>query len=150
MGRDDDSFDDDEAGDYDTEAFYISLVPDEARWRDRAERGRCDQRDGEFLASSILFGDRDAETELRREMRLSELWNRCQSGLLTIEEFRELSTLITQVDGIRGSLCSDCAMLDRPNVSANWALAGTMLCRGHLRFRLSHAHIDGGSSSRSA
>jgi hypothetical protein len=47
-------------------------------------------------------------------------------------------------------LCVDCAMLDRPNVSANWALATTTLCRGHLRFRLAHAHIDGGSTSRPA
>jgi hypothetical protein len=150
MGRDDDGYDDDEAGDHETEAFYISLVPDEARRRYWAERGRCDQREDELPAGSVLFADRDAEMELRREIRLSELWNRCQGGLCTIEEFRQLSTLITQVDGIRGSLCIDCAMLDRPNVSANWALASTMLCRGHLRFRLSHAHIDGGSSSRSA
>jgi hypothetical protein len=27
-------------------------------------------------------------------------------------------------------------------VSANWALGDTMLCRGHLRFRLGHARID--------
>ena len=48
------------------------------------------------------------------------------------------------VDGLRGSLCIDCAMLDRPNVSANWSLGNTNLCRGHLRFRLAHAQIDGG------
>ena len=35
-------------------------------------------------------------------------------------------------------------MLDRPNVSANWSLGNTNLCRGHLRFRLAHAEIDGG------
>ena len=60
------------------------------------------------------------------------------------EEFRELSALIAEVDGLRGSLCIDCAMLDRPNVSANWSLSNTNLCRGHLRFRLAHAQIDGG------
>jgi hypothetical protein len=39
-------------------------------------------------------------------------------------------------------------MLERPNVSANWALATTTLCRGHLRFRLGHAQIEGGSAHR--
>jgi hypothetical protein len=149
MGRYDDSSDDGPA-DYETEAFYFSLVPDEARRRHWTERGWTDQADDEFLAHSMLFADRDAETELRREIRLSELWGRCQSGLFTIEEFRELSTLVTQVNGIRGSLCLDCVMLERPNVSANWALANTGLCRGHLRFRLAHAHIDGDNTQRSA
>jgi hypothetical protein len=41
-------------------------------------------------------------------------------------------------------------MLDRPNVAANWALAGTTLCRGHLRFRLGYARIDGGGAHRPA
>jgi hypothetical protein len=91
-----------------------------------------------------LFVDRFSEAELRREMRLSELWGRCQVGLCTVREFFELSTLITEVEGIRGSLCVDCAMLERPNAAANWALADTTLCRGHLRFRLGHARIDGG------
>ena len=47
-----------------------------------------------------------------------------------MDEFFELSALITEVEGIRGSLCADCQMLGRPNVSANWALATTTLCRG--------------------
>ena len=63
-----------------------------------------------------------------------------------MHEFLELSVLVTEVDGIRGSLCADCAMLGRPNVSANWVLASTFLCRGHLRFRLGHAEIDGGGT----
>ena len=79
-------------------------------------------------------------------MRLSELWERCQRGQLTMDEFFELSALITEVNGITGSLCVDCAMLDRPNVSSNWALATTTLCRGHLRFRLGYARIDGGGA----
>jgi hypothetical protein len=106
------------------------------------------EADGDFLAEPILFADRGAEAELRREIRLSELWARSQSGFFTLEEFGELSTLITEVDGIRGSLCVDCAMLDRPNVSANWALANTTLCRGHLRFRLGHVEIDKGGTYR--
>ena len=61
-----------------------------------------------------------------------------------MDEFLELSVLVSEVEGIRGSLCADCAMLGRPNTSANWALATTTLCRGHLRFRLGHAEIDGG------
>ena len=39
-----------------------------------------------------------------------------------MDEFLELSALITEVGGIPGLLCVDCAMLDRPNVSANWSL----------------------------
>jgi len=149
MGRDDCS--DDDASEHETAAFYFSLVPDEARRRYWAERGWSDPADEDvILIGSMLFADRDAEAELRREIRLSELWSRCQSGCFTIEEFRELSTLITQVDGIRGALCIDCAMLDRPNVSANWSLANTALCRGHLRFRLAHAHIEEGGTYRSA
>ena len=75
---------------------------------------------------------------------------RCESGFFTLAEFRELSALIAEVDGLRGSLCIDCAMLDRPNVSANWSLGNTNLCRGHLRFRLAHTQIDGGGHYRSA
>lgn len=98
----------------------------------------------------VLFADAGAEDELCQELRLTELWDRCQRGFLTMDEFFELSSLITVVNGISGSLCVDCAMLDRPNVSANWALAGTTLCRGHLRFRLGYARIDGGGAHRPA
>jgi hypothetical protein len=132
--------------DAESEEFYFSLVPDEERRRYAIERGWSHQSDDRFMDGSVLFADRGAELELRREMRLSELWARCQSGFFTLEEFRELSGLIAEVDGLRGSLCIDCAMLDRPNVSANWALANTSLCRGHLRFRLAHAQIDGGGT----
>ncbi len=97
-----------------------------------------------------LFATRSAEAELGREMRLSELWEHCQQGQLTMDEFFELSALITEVNGITGSLCVDCAMLDRPNVSSNWALATTTLCRGHLRFRLGYARIDGGGAPHPA
>ncbi len=97
-----------------------------------------------------LFATRCSEAELGQEMRLSELWERCQRGQLTMDEFFELSALITEVNGITGSLCVDCAMLDRPNVSSNWALATTTLCRGHLRFRLGYARIDGGGAPRPA
>jgi hypothetical protein len=136
--------------DDDVEEFSFTRVSEERR-RFWAERNCADPAGHDaFLSRSMLFSDRGAELELRKEIRLSELWGRCQSGFFTVEEFRELSTLITEVDGIRGSLCTDCAMLDRPNVSANWALASTMLCRGHLRFRLAHAQIDDGGTYRPA
>ena len=81
------------------------------------------------MAGSVLFADHGAELELRREIRLSELWVRCESGFFTLEEFRELSALIAEVDGLRGSLCIDCAMLDRPTSAptGRWA---TRTCAG--------------------
>ena len=60
--------------------------------------------------------DRGAEAELCNELRLAELWGFCESGSLAMDEFFELSALITEVEGIRGSLCADCEMLGRPNV----------------------------------
>jgi hypothetical protein len=96
-------------------------------------------------SDALLFSDGGAEAELAAELRLSELWARCDSGCLAMDEFFELSALITQVPGLPGSLCVDCEMLNRPNVNANWALATTTLCRSHLRFRLGHARIDGGA-----
>jgi hypothetical protein len=134
--------------------LYRRLLPEEEGvrfWSESAwsnPAGRTGDRDhGEAAA---LFAAPEAEDELSRELRLSELWEHCQRGCLTMDEFFELSSLITVVDAITGSLCADCAMLDRPNVAANWALAGTMLCRGHLRFRLGYARIDGGGAHRPA
>jgi hypothetical protein len=89
-----------------------------------------------------------AEADLSNEIRLSELWDHCEVGCLSMDEFFELSALIGEVQGITGSLCVDCDMLCRPNVSANWALAATTLCRSHLRFRLGHVRIDGGTGRR--
>ncbi len=148
-------FDEDDYESEEAEEFYFSLVPDEERrryWTERgwAERVSSDGLDHDYVTCSSLFSDHGAELELRREMRLSQLWVRCQSSYFTLEEFRELSALIAEVDGLRGSLCMDCAMLERPNVSANWALGNTGLCRGHLRFRLAHAQVDGGGTSRAA
>jgi hypothetical protein len=93
----------------------------------------------------LLFTERISEVELCNEIRLSELWGLCERGSLSMGEFFELSALISNVAGLRGSLCADCTMLGRPNVRANWALAATTLCRAHLRFRLDHARIDGGT-----
>ena len=129
----------------DADADDSSLNPplDEDRRRFWAETVWFDNvGDDDVMSCSLLFAHRGAEAELRNEMRLSELWRLCQTGPFTIDDFRELSALVTEVDGIRGALCLDCALLDRPNVSANWALATTMLCRGHLRFRLGQAKID--------
>ena len=99
-----------------------------------------------FRSGALLFVDRDAEAELCDELRLSELWGLCESGRLAMDEFFELSALIARVHGLPGSLCVDCEMLRRPNVSPNWALATTTLCQAHLRFRMGHARIDGGTS----
>ena len=146
----------DEGGEYeeldsdsDPEALYRSLISDEEHHRYWSEAVWSHDIDDGFLADSLLFADRGAEADLCNEIRLSELWDRCQRGSCTTEEFLELSTLVAAVRGIRGSLCVDCAMLHRPNTSANWALATTTLCRGHLRFRLGHARMDAGGAHHS-
>ena len=133
----------------DAEGLYLSLIPDEERQRFWSER-IGDTMEDEFQHESLLFADRRAEVELGKEIRLSELWGDCRDRPFTMDEFLELSMLVTEVNGIRGSLCTDCAMLGRPSVSANWALASTTLCRGHLRFRLGHAEIDGGSTHQAS
>ena len=124
------------------EANPFSIVPRGVGRRFWSETTWSAELEEQGARGPVLFADRHAENELRAEMRLSQLWNRCRAGIVTSNEFGELSHLITEVDGIRGLLCTDCATLDRPNVSANWALGDTMLCRGHLRFRLGHARID--------
>jgi hypothetical protein len=124
------------------EAYPISNVPLEVRRRFWSETTWSAQLDEQGSCGPVLFADRRAESELRAEMRLSELWNRGRAGIVTSNEFCELSHLITEVDGIRGLLCMDCATLDRPYVSANWALGDTMLCRAHLRFRLGYARVE--------
>jgi hypothetical protein len=133
----------------DAEGLYLSLIPDEERQRFWSER-IADTTEDELQHESLLFADRRAEVELGKEIRLSELWGDCRGRPFTMDEFLELSMLVTEVNGIRGSLCTDCAMLGRPSVSANWALASTTLCRGHLRFRLGHAEIDGGSTHQAS
>ncbi len=130
--------------------LYRRLVSDEEGRRYWSESAWTHEVNDGLDDDKALFASRAAESELRHEMRLSELWDRCQRGQLTMDEFFELSALITEVNGITGSLCVDCAMLDRPNVSSNWALATTTLCRGHLRFRLGYARIDGGGAPHPA
>ena len=129
------------------EVFPFGVVPPELQRRFFSETTWSAPRDEKAATGPVLFADCGAEAELRAEMRLSELWNRCRAGTVTNAEFGELARLIAEVDGIHGLLCVDCATLDRPMVSANWALGDTKLCRGHLRFRLGHAHIagDGGA-----
>ena len=48
--------------------------------------------DGEW--QSPLFADMGAESDLSNEIRLSELWDLCEMGCLSMEEFFELSALI--------------------------------------------------------
>jgi hypothetical protein len=134
--------------DSDPEALWRHLIADETYPRYWSESVWSHDAEDEPEAGSSLFADRGAEAELGNELRLSELWRLCESGSLAMDEFFELSALITVVEGIRGSLCADCAMLGHPNVRASWALATTTLCPSHLRFRLGHARIDGGTSRR--
>jgi hypothetical protein len=136
--------------DSDPEELYLSLISDEEGHRYWSESAWSHPADDGVPADALLFADRCTETALSREIRLSELWEQCQRGSLTLGDFLELSALITEVDGIRGSLCADCAMLDRPNVGANWTLGTTGLCRAHLRFRLAYARIDGGGAQHPA
>jgi hypothetical protein len=134
--------------DSDPEALWRSLVADEDYPRYWSESVWSHDAEEVFRSGALLFVDRDAEAELCNELRLSELWGLCEDGRLAVDEFFELSTLIARVQGLPGSLCVDCEMLRRPNVSPNWALATTTLCQAHLRFRLGHARIDGGTSRR--
>jgi hypothetical protein len=131
--------------DSDPEELWRSLIADEEHPRYWSESVWSHDAEDVFQAGSLLFTERTSEAELRNEIRLSELWRLCERGSLGMGEFFELSTLIAEVEGVRGSLCADCTMLGRPNVSANWAVATTTLCRAHLRFRLDHARIDGGT-----
>jgi hypothetical protein len=98
---------------------------------------------GVLEQGTVLFSDPFAEAELRREMRLSELWERCRNESCTLDEFFELSTLITEVEPIENLLCVDCATLGRPLAPAHWSMGATDRCRAHLRFHLGHARIDG-------
>jgi hypothetical protein len=132
----------------DPEALWRSLVSDEEYPVHWSESVWTHDAGDVAPPGALLFVDPDAEAELRGELRLAELWGLCDGGQLAMAEFFELSALIAQVQGLPGALCVDCDMLHRPNVSPNWALATTTLCRAHLRFRLSHARIDGGSSRR--
>jgi hypothetical protein len=131
--------------DSDPEELWRSLIADEQYPRYWSENVWSPGQDDASEAGALLFVDPEAESELANELRLSELWDLCESGCLAMHEFFELSALITQVQGLPGSLCADCDMLGRPNLRANWALALTTLCRAHLRFRLGHARIDGGA-----
>jgi len=132
----------------DPEELWRSLIADEEYPRYWSESVWSHDAEDVFRSGALLFVDREAETELCDELRLSELWGRCESGRLAMEEFFELSALLARVKCLPGSLCVDCEMLHRPNVSPNWALATTTLCRAHLRFRLDHTRIDGGTSRR--
>jgi hypothetical protein len=132
----------------DPEELWRSLLSDEEYPRYVSDAMWSHDAEEVVWAGALLFTDRDAEDELRNELRLSELWRLCECGQLAMGEFFELSALIGLVQGLPGSLCVDCEMLRRPNVSPNWALATTTLCQAHLRFRLGHARIDGGSSRR--
>ncbi len=134
--------------DSDPEALWRSLIADEEHARYWSESVWSHDSEDVSRSGAQLFVDRDAEAELCDELRLSELWGLCESGRLAMEEFFELSALLARVQGLPGSLCVDCEMLQRPNVSPNWALSTTTLCRAHLRFRLDHTRIDGGTSRR--
>ena len=132
----------------DPEELWRSLIAEEAHARYWSESVWAHGPDHGDEERELLFADGGAEIRLRDELRLAELWGLCEAGGLAMDEFFELSALISEVHGIPGSLCADCDMLGRPNVQSNWALATTALCEAHLRFRLVHARIDGGTSRR--
>jgi hypothetical protein len=134
--------------DSDPEELWRSLIADEEYPRYWSENVWSHGAAGLPEIGALLFADSGSEADLCNEIRLSELWGFCESGCLAMDEFFELSALITEVLGLPGCLCADCDMLGRPNVSPNWALATTNLCRSHLRFRLGHVRIDGGTSRR--
>jgi hypothetical protein len=129
--------------DSDPEELWRSLIADEEYPRYWSESVWTHDAGDGFDDGPLLFVDREAESQLGNELRLSELWDVCESGRLGMDEFLELSALITEVPSLPGSLCVDCKMLGRPNVNVNWALAATTLCESHLHFRLEHARIDG-------
>ena len=132
----------------DPEELWRSLIADEEYPRYWSESVWSHDPDHVFEGRRAAVRGPGRRAQLCNEIRLSELWGLCEIGCLAMGEFFELSALITEVHGIPGSLCADCAMLGRPNVSSNWALATTALCVAHLRFRLDHARIDGGTSRR--
>ena len=134
--------------DSDPEELWRSLLADEQHPRYWSESVWSHDAVGAPEIGALLFADHGSEDALYNEIRLTELWGYCETGCLAMDEFFELSALITEVLGLPGSLCSDCEMLGRPNISPNWALALTHLCQAHLRFRLGHVRIDGGTSRR--
>jgi hypothetical protein len=154
--------------DVDPEVLYLSLISDEerqrfwpeTRWSSPVQEDRPDHPKsvgsrplsdglggtcpdpGTLDGPPLLFMDEDAESELRMELRLSELWGRCQRGALPMVEFLELARLVNEVEGVPGTDCVDCTMLKRPSGRGSWALATTGFCRVHLRLRLGEAEID--------
>ncbi len=90
----DDGWDDEEPDDgpdvdeyADPEAFYLSLLSDEEGHRFEPNVCRSCPVNDEDLAGDlherVLF-DRGTEAELHSEMRLSELWDLCRRGSLTL------------------------------------------------------------------
>ncbi len=152
--------------DIDPEVLYLRMISDEerqrfwpeARWESPFDDGSAEagSRDAGPLGGGpasvgdlgvpgdppLLFVDHAAELRLGREMRLSELWGHAERGALLTSELVELTMLVSEVEGVPGAVCADCAMLKRPSLHGNWALAITGLCRVHLRLRLGHEEID--------
>ena len=69
------------------EVFPFGVVPPELQRRFFSETTWSAPRDEEAATGPVLFADCGAEAELRAEMRLSELWNRCRAGTVTNAEF---------------------------------------------------------------
>jgi len=81
----------------DPEELWRSLIPDEEYPRYWSESAWSHDPEVGSESGALLFADGAAETELAAELRLSELWARCDSGCLAMDEFFELSALITRV-----------------------------------------------------
>src|SRR5271170_5636589 len=76
--------------DSDPEELWRSLVADEEHPRYWSESAWSHDAEDVLRAGALLFRDRDAEAELCRELRLSELWGLCEGGRLAMDEFFEL------------------------------------------------------------
>ena len=142
-------FDSEFDADYGAEDLYLSLLPDEERQRFWSESIWSDPIDEDFRMDSLLFTHRGSEAELSREIRLSELWGACQGRPFTMDEIpRNVRADLRggrnfAVPCPRTAPCWDAPMQVR---TGHWPT--TLLCRGHLRFRLGHAEIDGGGTHR--
>ena len=134
---------------YGAEDLYLSLIPDEERQRYWSESVWSDPIDEEFRPDSLLFAHRGAEAELLPgDPSLRALGCVPRPALHDGRIPRAVGADLRSGRYSRLAAARHCAMLGRPNASANWELAATSLCRGHLRFRLGHAEIDGGGRHR--
>jgi hypothetical protein len=143
MDRLDDGFDE-ESGE-----FFFGFDADEDLRRKLAkEAGWPDHLEDELLAHAMLFDTTHIEAAFASELRLTELWSLSHGGAFLEEDYRELTTLIFEATELHHVACVDCAAMGKDNVSGNWAVANTGLCKGHLRYRLMTGTQEDGTTYR--